>query len=323
MTDPGAMIAVDRLARRYDRPVAAVEGLSFSIRRGEIFGLLGPNGAGKTTTIRLMAGLIWPTEGEVRVGGWPTTDAGHLEEIHQAVGVLPEVPGLYEDLSAMRNLRFFGRLHGLSDSRIEERAREFLERFDLWERRDDKVATFSKGMKQKVAIARALLHDPPCLILDEPISGLDPEAAKAVRDFLAAERDRGRTVVLSTHNLDEADRLSDRVAVIRSRLLALDTPQRLKSRLFGGATAIRLAGAPGPEAASLLRAIPGVLRVDATGPELEVETAEPERDVPEVVAALVRGGFRIQRVAPQEHSLEDVYLKLVQESGVPLAEGSP
>ncbi len=303
---------MESLSRSYGGPRPAVCDLSFEVRRGEIFTLLGPNGAGKTTTIRLLSGLIAPSSGAVWVAGLSTTDPSHLEEIHQRLGLLPEVPGLYEGLSAMRNLRFYGRMHGLSDATTEEQAKRFLTQFDLWERRDEKIATYSKGMKQKVAIVRALLHDPECLILDEPVSGLDPEAAKAVRDFLVAERARGRTVVLSTHNLDEADRLSDRVAVLRSRLVALDTPNELKRRLFRSAIEIRL-GNGSPEAAARIAAVPHVVRSEWTSPILEIEVEAPDRDIPEVVRQLVRGGYDVQQVSPTEHTLEEVYLKLVEE----------
>lgn len=310
MTD---VIVARGLTRSYDGQPPAVEALSFTISRGEIFALLGPNGAGKTTTIRLLAALINPTSGEVQVNGIPTTDASRIQEIHDAIGVLPEVPGLYESLSAYRNLLFYGRLHGLSDATILDRARSLLTAFDLWERRDQKVATFSKGMKQKVAIVRALLHDPPCLILDEPISGLDPEAAKSVRDFLVAERSRGRTVVLSTHNLDDADRLSDRVAVIRSRMVAMDSPRALKERLFHRRVSIQLREA-GPEALVAVRDLPSVVHAEWIAPTLLLQLEEPDRDLPSVVERLVRAGLRVQYITPLEHSLEDAYLKLLDEA---------
>lgn len=306
-------LTVTALTRSFQPGPPAVDRLSFSVHRGEIFSLLGPNGAGKTTTIRLLSGLIYPTSGEVRVREMVSTDPSHMEEIHNAIGLLPEVPGLYESLSAMQNLRFYGRMHGLSDATIHERARELLGVFDIWDRRDEPVATYSKGMKQKVAIVRALLHDPECLILDEPLSGLDPEAAKSTRDFLVEQRRRGRTVVVSTHNLDDADRLSDRVAVIRSRLLALDTPSDLKSRLFRSRVEVRMQNGT----ASVLdqvRSLPGVLHASWEPPSLVLEMAEPENDLPNVIAELVRAGRRVQYVTPTEHTLEDVYLKLIEEA---------
>jgi ABC-2 type transport system ATP-binding protein len=310
MTD---VIVAQGLTRSYDGQPPAVDSLSFSIARGEIFALLGPNGAGKTTTIRLLSALIYPTGGEVRVNGVPTTEADRIQELHDAIGVLPEVPGLYESLSAYRNLLFYGRLHGLSDATIYERAHALLTTFDLWERREQKIATYSKGMKQKVAIVRALLHDPPCLILDEPISGLDPEAAKAVRDFLVEQRHRGRTVVLSTHNLDDADRLSDRVAVIRSRLVALDSPHALKVRLFHQRVSVQLKDA-GPDVMRAVRDLPSVVHAEWAPPHLLLQLQDPDRDLPSVVESLVRAGLRVQYIAPLEHSLEDAYLKLLEES---------
>ncbi|MFZ0698582.1 MAG: ABC transporter ATP-binding protein [Thermoplasmata archaeon] len=319
MTD---VITASGLSRAYGRGPLAVDGLDFSIRGGEIFALLGPNGAGKTTTIRLIAGLIDPTAGEVRVNGIPTTDRSHLQEIHDAVGVLPEVPGHYESLSAYRNLRFHGRLHGLSDQQIHDRAHELLGAFDLWERRDDRVATFSKGMKQKVALVRALLHDPSCLVLDEPISGLDPQAAKTVRDFLIDQRRQGKTIVLSTHNLDDADRLSDRVAVIQTRLLALDTPSALKGRLFQRSVTLRLQNGT-PAALEVIRQLPFVLHAGWEEPHLLIRLDRPDEDMPTVIEALVRAGYRIQYVEPVAHTLEDAYLRLIQESRAPAVDGAP
>lgn len=319
MTD---VITATGLSRAYGRGPLAVDGLDFSIRRGEIFALLGPNGAGKTTTIRLIAGLIDPTAGRVLVNGIPTTDRSHLQQIHDAVGVLPEVPGHYESLSAYRNLRFHGRLHGLSDGQIHDRARELLGAFDLWERRDERVATFSKGMKQKVALVRAMLHAPSCLVLDEPISGLDPQAAKTVRDFLIEQRRRGTTIVLSTHNLDDADRLSDRVAVIQTRLLALDTPSALKGRLFQRSVAVRLQNG-NPAVLEVARRLPFVLHATWEEPRLQVRLDHPDEDMPTVIEALVRAGYRIQYVEPVSHSLEDAYLRLIQERGASATDGGP
>ncbi len=306
-------VTVTNLTRSFRSGSPAVDHITFSVRRGEIFSLLGPNGAGKTTTIRLLSGLIYPTSGEVRILGMVSTDPSQMERIHNAIGLLPEVPGLYESLSAMENLRFYGRMHGLSDTTIHERARELLSVFDIWDRRDEKVATYSKGMKQKVAIVRALLHDPECLILDEPLSGLDPEAAKSTRDFLVEQRQRGRTVIVSTHNLDDADRLSDRVAVIRSRLLALDTPSDLKSRLFHSRVGIRLQNGS-PSVLDRIRSLPGVVDASWEPPTLMLELAEPDNELPDVISALVGAGLRLQYVTPTEHTLEDVYLKLVDEA---------
>ncbi|MGI0139720.1 MAG: ABC transporter ATP-binding protein [Thermoplasmata archaeon] len=307
------LIEVRDLTRSFGRSVPAVEGLTFSVPRGEIFALLGPNGAGKTTTVRLLSALIHPSRGEVRIRGILSTDGDRIQELRDSIGILPEVPGLYEGLSAFRNLQFFGRLHGLSDATIAERAKDLLRLFDLWERRDDKVATLSKGMKQKVAIARALLHDPECLILDEPISGLDPEAAKAVRDFLIEERRRGRTIVVSTHNLDDADRLSDRVAVMRSKLIALGSPRELKARLFRQSVEIQLLEARSNPIESL-SGVASIVRSQWDPPRLTLELRSAETDLPEIVAQLVGAGYRVQFVRAIEASLEEAYLALVEKN---------
>src|SRR6188508_892735 len=211
MTTPDpVMLVASGLGRRFgDR--WAVRDLSIEVRRGEVLGLLGPNGAGKTTTVRLLTALIEPTEGRAWVDGLDVTE--RPEEVRARVGILTETPGLYEKLSATANLEFFGRLYGLDASTRAERIEHYLRLFSLWDRRDDVAGNFSKGMKQKLAIARALLHDPAVVFLDEPTAALDPEAAYVVREAIEDLRKAGRTIVLATHNLDEADRLCDRVAL--------------------------------------------------------------------------------------------------------------
>ncbi len=304
-------VEVAQLSRVYSDGTRAVEGLSFTIRSGEIFTLLGPNGAGKTTTIRLLAGLIQPSEGWVRVQGMDTREPDAREDVRNAVGVLPEQPGLYEQFSAARNLLFYGRLHGLSDRTVEERIRELSARLDLGPVDGKAVGKFSKGMKQRVALARALLHRPSILVLDEPMSGLDPESAKSLRDYLLDLRRDGTTIILSTHNLDDADRLSDRIAMLRSRLIAVDTPSALKARLFGHRVAVQLERAD-PAAAALLTAhgARGV-ELQPDGRTIELELDEPDRELPELLAAVVRSGYRLQYVRPVAHSLEEAYLKLL------------
>ena len=188
--------------------------MDLEVRRGEVLGLLGPNGAGKTTTVRLLAALIEPTEGTASVDGLDVRR--QPDEVRARVGILTETPGLYEKLSATANLDFFGRLYGLDAATRAERIERYLRLFSLWDRRDDAAGTFSKGMKQKLAIARALLHEPAVVFLDEPTAALDPEAAHIVREAIEAIRRSGRTIVLATHNLYEADRLCDRVAFVRA-----------------------------------------------------------------------------------------------------------
>lgn len=305
------MIHVRGLTKRFGARTA-IEDVTLDVAAGEIFGLLGPNGAGKTTTIRMLAGMIAPTEGEGQVAG--ISLEGDTHELRKRIGLLTESPGLYERLTAGRNLDFFGQLHGLTRTERAERVERFLRAVGLWERRKDRAGGFSKGMKQRLAIARALLHEPPVLFLDEPTSGLDPEAARAVREVIGNLKQAGRAIILSTHNLDEADRLCDRIAVVRGRLLTVDTPDQLRRRLFGRQITIRLveplAGAP-----ELLGPLPGVRGVSSEGSVITLDVEDPDRDNPAIAAALVGAGARIQFVSEVSRSLEEVYLAVIGKEG--------
>ncbi|TMF66654.1 MAG: ABC transporter ATP-binding protein, partial [Chloroflexi bacterium] len=240
----GIALRTEKLTKRFDRLVA-VDGIDLEVREGEVFGFLGPNGAGKTTTLRLVCALIAPTSGTAEVAGYRlgVDDA----KIRAAVGILTEQPGLYERQSAWENLVFYATLYGLPTAVAAKQAERYLRLMGLWERRQEPTATFSRGMKQKMAIARAALHEPRILFLDEPTTGLDPDAAKTVRDFIVALRGEGRTVFLCTHNLDEADRLCDRIAFFRHKVIRIDSPDELRAELYGRATEIRLLPAPRPE----------------------------------------------------------------------------
>ena len=283
------MIAVSRLRRTFGDRVA-VDDVSFELVPGEVFGLLGPNGGGKTTTLRMVAGLIRPTSGEVRIDGVPVT-AATSARLRSRIGFLTEAPGLWDQFSVRQTLLVYARLHGLG---APERAVDAsLDMFDLRDRASEHTARLSKGLKQRVALARALLHDPSVLLLDEPTAGLDPESARRVRDLIQRLRHERRAVVISTHNLDEVDRLADRVAVLRSRLLALDTPSALRKRLFGDRLRIVFADSR-------------VLVVDRAGLQMSV---------PDLIRKLVGEGAAIEAVVPEERPLEDAYLKLVQDSG--------
>ncbi|MEW6399094.1 MAG: ABC transporter ATP-binding protein [Bacillota bacterium] len=308
-----ALIQTVGLGKRYGNTVA-VEGLSLEARPGEILGLLGPNGAGKTTTIRMLACLISPSAGQAWVAGYRVGEGG--AQIRQRTGIVTESPGLYETLSAYRNLEFFATLYGMEGQRRREQIRRYLTMLELWEERHAPVATFSKGMRQKVSICRALIHEPAVLFLDEPTAGLDPEAARTVRDFIADLREEGRTILLCTHNLDEADRLCDRVAVLRQHLLALDTPARLRERLFGRRVTVSLASGDGEAAARAARIagdLPFVQEVRQEAAGISVALGDPDAHTPDLVAALAQAGCRIRAVTEQAHSLEDVYLTLVRE----------
>ena len=300
-------IAIEGLKRVFGA-YTAVDDLTLHIATGSVFGFLGPNGAGKTTTVRMLAALIAPTAGIATIAGH--TLGQDNEAIRRSVGILTETPGLYEPLSAWQNLLFFARLYDLSDAQAAAQTERYLRMLELWERRGDKVGSFSKGMRQKLAIARALLHEPPVIFLDEPTSGLDPEAARTVRDFIRQLRADGRTIFLTTHNLAEAEELCDLIGIFRTKLLRLDSPARLRAEASGRGTVIEVQGeASGWEAT--IRALPCVKTVTSQGSVLTVAIDDPEQHNPALVAALVTAGAPIRYVQPVLQSLEDVYLKLV------------
>ena len=301
----GTMIYARGLSKDFGK-VKAVDALSLDIAAGEVFGLLGPNGAGKTTTIRMLAALIAPSAGEARVAGYEVGKEDN--QIRARVGILTETPGLYEQLSAERNLVFFGQLYDVQD--VPKQVEHYLRMLGLWGRRHEAVGTFSKGMRQKLAIARALLHEPEVLFLDEPTSGLDPEAAHMIREFISELGEEGRTIVLCTHNLDEADRLCDRVAVFKSRLLAVDTPTNLRRNLFGRAVVFHLAEVRG-QFSDALRRKDYVIEVETVENKLIVKLDDPETRNPELIHELIGLGARIQFVGEMRQSLEDVYLQLM------------
>jgi ABC-2 type transport system ATP-binding protein len=304
-----AVIEVNSLVRTFGRN-HAVDGLTFHVEQGEVFGLLGPNGAGKTTTVRLLNGILPPSEGTARVFGFDP--ATHGEDVRRRTGVLTETPALYERLSARENLEFFAALQGIPESDMNRRVDEMLGFFELSSRAQDKVETFSKGMKQRLALARALIHKPPLLFLDEPTSGLDPEAAQQVNGLIASlRRANGQTVVLATHNLFEAQRLCDRVAIMnKGRILALGSLKELARKLWPVTWVdITFHVKPLGDAAGSLKALRGVIQASAEDDALAVQV-ENEDAIPEVIRHLVNGGESILRVNPRDYTLEDIYFAL-------------
>ncbi len=299
------MIKTDGLTRRFG-DITAVDNLHLDVEKGEVFGFLGPNGAGKTTTIRMLAALIAPTSGKATLAGLQVGEENRM--IRQTVGVLTETPGLYKRLSAMDNLVFFAKLYGVANP--QARAEEYLRLFELWDRRDDLAGTLSKGMRQKLAIARAMLHEPQILFLDEPTAALDPEAAKVVRDLIETLRTKERTIFLSTHNLDEAERLCDRVALFKTKLIAVGKPQELKERLYGRKTVVHIPNLrPGLEGSIDLPFVKQIERVDNA---LVFSLSDPERENPIIVKRLVELGAEVQYVNELRVSLEDLYLDLME-----------
>ena len=303
------VLRTDRLTKRFD-DLTAVQDLDLEVREGEVFGFLGPNGAGKTTTLRLLCALIAPTSGTAEVAGFRL--GRDDERIRASVGILTEQPGLYERQSAEDNLLFFAALFGLSRATARSQTERYLRLMGLWDRRTEAVATFSRGMKQKMAIARAALHEPRIVFLDEPTTGLDPDAARTVREFIAQIRGEGRTVFLCTHNLDEADRLCDRIAFFRRSVIRIDTPAKLRAELYGHTTEFRVM--PGPSADQLQRvqSVAGVDRAHLENGSIIVASADPLAVNPNVVRALVGAGAEIAYVTERRASLEDVYLRVVE-----------
>lgn len=291
--------------------MVAVNSVTFSIKVGEIFGVLGPNGAGKTTLVRLLNGVLTPSGGRALVIGLDPVTQG--TKVRKLTGVLTEAPAVYERLTARENLLFFGALYQVPPTVLPRRVEKLLATFGLSERADDKVGAFSKGMKQRLALARTLIHDPPLLFLDEPTAGLDPEVSHQVNELIKDLKQSGHTVFLCTHNLAEAQHLCDRVAVLnRGHLLALGTPVELERKLWPASWVdLELWALPPENLISSLRAIPGVKEVVLNHTHLAVQVNRRER-IPYIVAEVARRGGQILRVNPRERSLEEIYLELQQ-----------
>ncbi len=304
------VISTSGLTRRFG-DLVAVDRLTVEVREGEIFGLLGPNGAGKTTTVRMLAGLIGVTEGKAEVAGVDVTDRAAGRRLRHLVGVLPEEVGLYGDLSAARTLDFYGRLYQLPDGLRAERIEGLLTRLELWDRRDEPSSSLSKGLKQRLALARALVHDPPVVLLDEPTANLDPEMARTVRDFLIELRDEGHTLVINTHRLDEAQRTCDRVGILRTRLLRVGRPDELGPGPSHDRVHIDLERVEERHLAAV-RAL-GVTDLHLDGARL-VAALPAGVDVPDLVTALVGVGARVASVSREGASLEEAYLAVIEET---------
>ncbi len=304
----GPALVVERLSKRFgDR--LAVDDISFSVAAGEVFGFLGPNGAGKTTTVRMLATLVSPTSGSAVIAGVPL-EPGRGVEIRQRIAVMPENPGLYLRLTVAENLEYFAGLYGLRDPR--PRIRQSLEAVNLGGRADDLCGSLSKGLRQRVGLARVLLSDPAILFLDEPTSGLDPVASREVHDLIDGLRSRGVTVFLTTHRLEEAERLCDRVAILNTRLRTIGRPDELRDRLFTKTLLIRTAD-PLPDPARVF-VVPGVEHWQPDGEAGYLLTVSDARTAaPQVTRALVAAGADVLSLGEGRHSLEDVYLELIDD----------
>jgi ABC-2 type transport system ATP-binding protein len=303
-------IRTEGLTRDF-KTIRALEALDLEIPRGIVFGFLGPNGAGKTTTIRLLLGLLEPSQGRAQVLGLDTRT--QAQSIREQTGALLEHTGLYERLTAEDNLDFYGRVYHLDPAKRRARIQELLQHLGLWERRKEPLAGWSRGMKQKAAVARALLHRPRLLFLDEPTAGLDPVAAAALRDDLAdlAETERV-TVFLTTHNLTDAERLCQQVAIIRAgKLLAMGTPNELRQRSGGERVEVYGSGFT-PELLARLKALADVREVELVNQHLVV-TVQPGAQFSGITALLVGGGAAVEDIRRGKASLEDAFLDLVED----------
>ncbi len=313
-----AAIEASHLTKTFG-PRTAVADVSFTVARGEVFGFLGPNGAGKTTTVRILGTLIAPTAGSAVVADIPLSAATGAE-IRQRISIMPEAPGLYRRLTVTENLDFFARLYGLP--RREQRITQALAAVGLGDRAHDLAGSLSKGLRQRAALARSLLNDPAVMFLDEPTSGLDPVAAHEVHGLIAALRDRGVTVFLTTHRLDEAERLCDRVAIMNTRLLTIGRPDELRRELFTRSLAVTTA-APVRSPDQVFAGLPAVqswqaaapATPSANGPASYVLTVtDPAQAAPAVTRALVAAGADVLSIGESRHTLEDVYLELVDDT---------
>jgi ABC-2 type transport system ATP-binding protein len=290
----------------------AVENVTFKVDRGEIFGFLGPNGAGKTTTVRMLCCLISKTSGYAKIGDYEIGQPENALKIRKIIGLVPDNVGLYDSLTAYENLDYYGTLYRRTDSQRKESNEYFLKLLGLWEKKDALAGTFSKGMKQKLAIARALIHDPEIIFMDEPTANLDPESAKTVREFILELKKEKKTIFLNTHNLDEAQRICDRIGILNTRLMVVGTPQELERSVYGKKTVIQVRQVNEAILGSLKKL--QVKNMVREGNQLSVDVVNPEEENPDMVNAIVAAGGRIETVTVTSSSLENAYLKLVKEN---------
>lgn len=305
------MIDTENLTKKFGN-LTALDNLSLHVNDGEVFGFLGPNGAGKTTTIRMLCCLISKTSGTANIGGYEIGNKNDSLKIRKIIGLVPDNVGLSEHLTAYDNLDFYGKIYDCSESQRKESIKHFLEMLGLWEKRNALAGTFSKGMKQKLSIARALIHDPQILFLDEPTANLDPESAKTVRAFILELKKQKKTIFLNTHNLDEAQRICDKIGILNTKLRATGTPEDLEQGVRGRRTVIELAHV-NDVVLKALKKLP-LKNLTNEGNKIMFDVVDPEKENWTVVEAIVLAGGHVNLVNVVGSSLEDVYLKLVRES---------
>lgn len=303
------MISVENLTKKFG-DILAVDNISFQIDEGQIFGFLGPNGAGKTTTIRLLSTLIKPTEGNISIDDRNTLKDG--EYIRSIIGLLTETPGMYEKLSAYANLNYFSSFYNIDEKKRKDNIRKFLKMFNLWERKDDLVKTFSKGMKQKLALARALIHEPKILFLDEPTAALDPESAYMVRNFIESLKNEKITVFLCTHNLEEASNLSDIVCIIKNKIVKISTLEDLQQ--YNKDTRIEIIlNEDAEQYSAVLKKFKEISSYDFRDKRINLALENPRKINPVIIRSLVEAGAEIIYFNEIKASLEEIYLDLIRD----------
>ena len=298
------------VVKRYNE-ILAVNQVDLTINTGEIFGLLGPNGSGKSTTMKMLLGLVQPDAGSVTVLG--TQVQKDPVAVKQQIGYVPEAPRLYEFLTGIEYLDFIGDVYGMQTAEKKKRISEYLKALQLEGREGDMITSYSEGMKQKIAIARALIHDPKYIFLDEPTASLDPVAAKIVREYILELKLKGNTILINTHNLAEAERICDTVALVKNRTVKIGNPKELAKGLFTRRISITMQNIP----SNLLKEIEPlglVSQAQVKGNQLIFNVKNPEEDNPQVLSWLFNQRLKVQFVSEEEHSLEDVYLKLIEEA---------
>jgi ABC-2 type transport system ATP-binding protein len=305
------VIEVKNLTKKFG-DITAVDSLTFHVAEGEVFGLLGPNGAGKTTTIRMLCCLISKTSGDAQISGYQVGNGADSLAIRKLIGLVPDNIGLYEELSAYENLDYYGKLYECTEEERKEKIEYFLTMLDLWEKRDQPISDYSKGMKQKVAIARALIHDPKLLFFDEPTANLDPESSRVVRDFILKLKKEGKTIFINTHNLDEAQRICDRIGILKTKLLTVSTPEQLEKTVWGSRTVIQVEEINDQILAAVRKLKPKDLSVEEN--RIILTIADPEKENPDFIEEIVSAGGRIQYVTQLNPGLEETYIKVIQET---------
>jgi len=304
------VIKVSNLTKFY-RETIGVDHISFEIRGREIFGFLGPNGAGKTTTIRILTGILLPDEGEAKIMGIDIIKDPIAAK--RIMGVVPEVCNVYVDLSAWENMILMGKLYGVRKDEREKKAEEILQKFGLWQRKDEKTRRFSKGMKQRLILAMSLIHNPEVLFLDEPTSGLDVQSSRMIREVLQELKLKGKTIFLTTHNIEEANLLCDRVAIInKGKIVAIDTPERLKGA-FQKTQSVEVAFDRIPLNIKEIENIPHVNSCQRLGDKLRLYTPNPDRVIRKLTEYSEKNNLRFISLSILGPSLEDVFVKLTEE----------